>query len=106
MNWETQVCPTISKKRKLTDRAGIGTISEFSEKFSLEAQSQEKYRRKLGWERTKLWNLKARIDESHNESQSDKQRRTSARVTTWQEICQAAPLRSSEGASRGSSPQW
>ena len=32
--------------------------------------------RKLGWERTKLRNLKARIDESHNESLSDKQRRT------------------------------
>ena len=37
--------------------------------------------RKLGWERTKLRNLKAWIDESHNESLSDKQRRTSAHVT-------------------------
>ena len=37
--------------------------------------------RKLGWERTKLRNLKARIDESHNESLSDKQRRTSAQFT-------------------------
>ncbi|KAK2547558.1 hypothetical protein P5673_032427 [Acropora cervicornis] len=37
--------------------------------------------RKLGWERTKLRNLKARIDESHNESLSDKQRRTSAQLT-------------------------
>lgn len=37
--------------------------------------------RKLGWERTKLRNLKARIDDSHNESLSDKQRRTSAHVT-------------------------
>ena len=37
--------------------------------------------RKLGWERTKLRNLKAWIDESHNESLSDKQLRTSAHVT-------------------------
>ena len=37
--------------------------------------------RKLGWERTKLRNLKARIDESHNESLSDKQRCTSAQFT-------------------------
>ena len=37
--------------------------------------------RRLGWERTKLRNLKAWIDESHNESLSDKQRRTSAHVT-------------------------
>ena len=47
--------------------------------------------RKLGWERTKLRNLKARIDESHNESLSDKQRRTSAQFTK-SGICQAAPL--------------
>ena len=37
--------------------------------------------RKLGWERTKLRNLKAPIDESHNESLSDNQRRTSTHVT-------------------------
>ena len=45
--------------------------------------------RKLGWERTKLRNLKAWIDESHNESLSDRQRRTSAHVRrTRSEISQ------------------
>ncbi|KAK2553555.1 hypothetical protein P5673_025043 [Acropora cervicornis] len=53
---------------------------DFTRKSSKKGPKPRKIR-KLGWERTKLRNLKAQIDESHNESLSDKQRRTSAHVT-------------------------
>lgn len=41
--------------------------------------------RKLAWEKSKLRNIKSRIDEAYLEGLSERQRRTSARVSRTEE---------------------
>ena len=61
--------------------------SEESENEAVECKGPKPRKiRKLAWERSKLKNIKAKLDEAYLEGLNEKQRRTSARISRSGEI--------------------
>ena len=66
--------------------------SEESEDEAVEGKGPKPRKiRKLAWERSKLKNIKAKLDEAYLEGLNEKQRRTSARISRSGEAISARP---------------
>lgn len=67
--------------------------SEESEDEAVEGKGPKPRKiRKLAWERSKLKNIKAKLDEAYLEGLNEKQRRTSARISRSGEAISLAQL--------------
>jgi len=69
------------------DAMNYMSSEESCEEDAVERRSGPKPRkiRRLSWEKSKLRNIKAKLDEAHFAGLSERQRRTSARVTRSEE---------------------